>query len=207
MNECLATTLPSGIMGNPAMRETVRFLQQFLAQFRQTGALVPSSQPLASAMVDNIPPLKPGEVIIELGPGTGVFTRELARRFPTHQIVAIEFNHTFAERLKEHMPRVTIVEGCASQLHRFLDELGIAPESVGSIVSGLPLLSLPTSLRDDIFSGIASCLMPGKRYIQFTYSKRAWKHVAPPGFRLERTQKVWLNLPPAEVLPFTRTAA
>jgi phospholipid N-methyltransferase len=189
------------------MRETVHFLQQFLAQFRQTGALFPSSQLLARAMVNNIPPLKPGEVIVELGPGTGVFTRELSRRFPMHLIVAIEFNHTFAARLQERMPRVCVVEGCASQLRHFLEELEIKPETVGSIVSGLPLLSLPAALRDEIFAGIASCLLPGKRYIQFTYSKRAWKHVSPPGFRLERTQKVWLNLPPAEVLPFTRTAA
>jgi phosphatidylethanolamine/phosphatidyl-N-methylethanolamine N-methyltransferase len=158
-------------------------------------------------MVAQIPALKRDEIIVELGPGTGVFTRELARRFPSNPIVAIEFNDRFANRLRENMPDISVVEGCASLLPEHLRELGYDTGMVGTVVSGLPLLSLPKELCDDIFGVIAECLAPGKRYVQFTYSKRAWKHVIPPGFRLERTHRVWLNLPPAEVLPFTRLAA
>jgi len=40
--------------------------------------------------------------------------------------------------------------------------------------------------------------------VQFTYSKRAWRRSVPAGFRLEKTRRVWLNVPPAFVLPFTR---
>jgi phosphatidylethanolamine/phosphatidyl-N-methylethanolamine N-methyltransferase len=189
------------------MRETVQFMHQVLTKFRQTGALVPSGPLLARAMVAQIPALEEDEIIVELGPGTGVFTRELARRFPFNPIVAIEFNERFAERLQGNMPDINVIAGCASLLPDYLDDLGMDKNLVGAVVSGLPLLSLPKDLCDDIFGVVAECLAPGKRYVQFTYSKRAWKHVTPPGFRLERTRRVWLNLPPAEVLPFTRLAA
>lgn len=188
------------------MNEAVCFLSQ-LVRFRQLGALFPSGPHLARAMVAEIPALAPGEVLVELGPGTGVFTRELVQRFPDRRIVAVEFNPTFARRLRERMPEVTVVEGCASQLESHLLELGISPQRIGAVVSGLPLLSLERELVDGIFAGIAAALPIGRRYIQFTYNKRAWRDRPPPGFRLDRTRRVWLNLPPAEVLPFTRTVA
>jgi phospholipid N-methyltransferase len=189
------------------MLETMRFLKQTACRFRQTGALLPSSALLARAMVAEVPALRPGEVIVELGPGTGAFTRELGRRFPFNPIIAVESNHSFAERLREDMPQVEVVESCASLLPSILDELGIPADRVGTAVSGLPLLSLPRELSACIFAVLAEVLRPGARFVQFTYSKRAWRRVVPPGFRLDKTRKVWLNVPPAEVLPFTRIAA
>lgn len=187
------------------MIETVSFLRAAITGFRRMGAVLPSSPQLAKAMVDAIPPLEPAGVIVELGPGTGVFTRALHERYPAHRIVAVEFNHGLAERLQHRMPGVTVISGCASCLSDHLDELGVCAERVGVVVSGLPLLSLPRELGDRIFAGIAGALVPGRRYVQFTYSKRAWRRRSPPGFQLDRPRQVWLNLPPASVLPFTRT--
>lgn len=180
------------------------FLKQSLTRFREMGALMPSSPLLARAMVAEIPALSREAAIIELGPGTGVFTRELVRRFPFNRVIAVEFNPSLAERLREEMAGVEVVEGCASGLAGHLDDLGIATPAVGAVVSGLPLLTLPRHLGASIFAGIAEVLEPGRRYIQFTYSKRAWRHNTPPGFRLDKTRQVWLNIPPAAVLPFTR---
>lgn len=186
------------------MRGSFCFLLQSVTRFRQMGAIVPSSPRLARAMVAEIPHLRRDEAIIELGPGTGVFTRELRRRFPANRIVAIEFNPRLAERLRQHMPGVDVVEGCASRIGEHLDALRIPAGSAGVVVSGLPILSLPRDLSAAITASIAEVLEPGRRYVQFTYSKRAWRDHAPHGFRLERTRRVWLNIPPAEVLPFTR---
>jgi phosphatidylethanolamine/phosphatidyl-N-methylethanolamine N-methyltransferase len=189
------------------MRETVSFLKQSLVRFRQMGSLVPSSPQLARAMVAEVPDLPASEVIVELGPGTGVFTRELIARFPGNRVVAVEFNPRFAERLAMRMPEIDVVQGCASFLPEHLESLGIPTERVGAVVSGLPLLSLPRELGSAIFAGITRTLAPGRRYIQFTYSKRAWRDATPAGFRLDKTKMVWLNFPPAEVLPFTRIRA
>ncbi len=189
------------------MRQTVRFIAQSLASFRTTGAVLPSSDKLARAVADAVPPLDRGAVIVELGPGTGVLTRELVRRFPRHHLVTVEFNPVFAERLRREMPEVETVTGCASRLRPILADLGIATEDVGAVVSGLPLLSLPRDLRLAIVDSVSDILSPGRRFVQFTYSKRAWRRNAPVGFRLEKTRRVWLNVPPACVLPFTRIAA
>jgi len=189
------------------VRDAVCFLGQVVTRFRSTGALIPSSPRLARAMVGSIRDLAPGEVVVELGPGTGALTRELAQRFPRNPIVAIEFNTIFADRLRARLPEVHVVEGCASRLPDHLAALGITTDRVGAVVSGLPLLSLPREIIGDIFAAIAASLAPGRRYVQFTYSKRAWRRINPPGFRLDRTERVWLNLPPAQVLPFTRLAA
>jgi phospholipid N-methyltransferase len=189
------------------MRETLRFLGQCAANIRTTGAVMPSGPHLAKAMVSAMGTILPGQAIVELGPGTGVFTRELRKRYPAHKIIAIEFNETFAQRLREKMPDVMVITGCASKIREHLNELKIPVESVGSVLSGLPLLSLPRELSANIFNSIADVLNPGQRYVQFTYSKRMWRRFQPPGFRFDQTHMVWLNFPPAVVMPFTRIAS
>jgi phosphatidylethanolamine/phosphatidyl-N-methylethanolamine N-methyltransferase len=186
--------------------ETLHFLGQCATNLRTTGAVAPSGKYLARAMVNAVGHLEPGQVIVELGPGTGVFTRELRNRFPTHPIVAVEFNEAFVKTLRERMNDVKIVHGCASQMVNYLGEFGYDRSQVGAVVSGLPLLSLPRELGTAIFAAIAQTLPVGRRYVQFTYSKRMWKKFSPPGFRFDQSRMVWLNVPPAVVMPFTRIA-
>lgn len=155
-------------------------------------------------MASEVGILDPEAVIVELGPGTGVFTRELAHRYPDHRLVAVEFNHQFAASLRAKLPRVAVVEGCASQLQNHLRRLGIDPARVQAVVSGLPLLSLPRDLGDRIWGAIADTLPSGGRYVQFTYAQAPWRTRQPPGFHPAKARRVWVNFPPAVVLPFVR---
>jgi phosphatidylethanolamine/phosphatidyl-N-methylethanolamine N-methyltransferase len=180
------------------------FLGQAAARFRETGAIAPSGRGLSKAMARMVGTLEPGAVIIELGPGTGAFSRELTRQYPDHPVVAVEFNQVFARNLRRELPAIQVVEGCASQLPAHLERLGIEPSRVGAVVSGLPLLSLPKDLAASIIDAIAAILPEGRAYVQFTYSERAWRNFDLSRFNREKTRKVWLNLPPAVVMPFTR---
>lgn len=72
------------------------------------------------------------------------------------------------------------------------------------VVSGLPMLSLPGDLPHRVMGAMAAVLRPGRRYVQFSYSGRAWQGRAVPGFRRVHTGRVWFNLPPAVVLTFER---
>src|SRR5690606_17118920 len=171
-----------------------------LVHFRQTGALIPSSGPLARAMVDAIQLQGEDQVLVELGPGTGVFTRQLRERFPNNRLITVEFNEVLAARLQQAMPEIEMVVGCASELRRHLDQRSIPVERIGAVVSGLPILSLPKHLCEAILSGPSDVLVPGRRYVQFTYSRRAWKRYHLPGFRREEPRRVWMNVPPASVL-------
>ena len=199
---------PKGMTGvsMPAIRSTFSFVGQMATHWRETGALVPSGKRLARAMADCIGTIADHDIIVELGPGTGVFTQELLKTFPRNQVLAVEFNHSFVTRLRTTMPRARIIEGCASRLPDLLEAEGIRPGTVAAVVSGLPLLSLDRALSEEVIRAIAAVVRPGGSYVQFTYSKRAWRRFDVPGFRAEPHRRVWLNVPPAVVLPFVRTA-
>ncbi len=190
----------------PALHPTIAFVGQMATHWRETGALVPSGKRLAKTMASCLGHVAADDLIVELGPGTGVFTRELIRSYPRNRVVAVEFNRAFAERLTRSMPDATVIHGCASQLPELLAMRGIERGRVAAVVSGLPLLSLERALSDSVIRAIAAILRPGGSYVQFTYSKRAWRRFAVPGFRAEPHRRVWLNVPPAVVMPFIRSA-
>jgi phosphatidylethanolamine/phosphatidyl-N-methylethanolamine N-methyltransferase len=186
------------------MKESLLFLGQAIRNWRTAGTFTQSRPALARAIVDAVGDVADGQVLLELGPGTGVVTRELIRRFPRARVVAVEVLEAFASRLEQAMPEVTVVRGCASQLDAHLAALGIDPEDAAAVVSGLPMLSLPGDLPRRILASIASVLRPGRRYVQFTYFKRAWRRFTLDGFQQLARRRVWLNVPPAYVLTFVR---
>jgi phosphatidylethanolamine/phosphatidyl-N-methylethanolamine N-methyltransferase len=174
-------------------------------RWRATGAVLPSSGRLARAMVEAVGGVTPGRVVVELGPGTGVFSRELLGRLPGVRVVAVEVNEAFADRLEAAVPGITVVRGCASEVDAHLARLGLTRDDVAAVVSGLPLLSLPGDLPRRILASVAGVLRPGQKYVQFTYSVRAWERFDLAGFDRRPPKKVWLNVPPANVLTFVRT--
>lgn len=188
------------------MNDTLHFIGQMARRWRTTGAIAPSGPALAKMMVKMVGDVRPGDVILELGPGTGVFTREIAKQFPANRIVAIEFNDVFASRLSAAMPTVEVVQGCATEIDKHLTDRGIASESIAAIISGLPLLSLPGDLPARVLTAIRTVLPVGKRFVQFTYSERAWRKFAMPGFDRLPSRRVWMNVPPAVVMLFTRVS-
>jgi phosphatidylethanolamine/phosphatidyl-N-methylethanolamine N-methyltransferase len=186
------------------MKEALLFFGQTARSWRTIGAIVPSGVALARAITRAVGEVGPGQVVLELGPGTGVVTRELVRGFPKNRVVAVEVVEAFASRLAKAVPGVTVVHGCASRLDAHLDKLGIAPENVAAVVSGLPLLSLPGDLPQRVLESATAVLRPGRRYVQFTYSTRGWRRFATPGLQRVAHQRVWRNIPPASVLTFVR---
>ena len=184
----------------------MRFMSSFIRRGQQVGAVCPSSKSLARAMVKALGHLDPGKVIIELGPGTGVFTKELVKAYPQNKIIAIEFTDEFVQPLRKKFPGVIVVQGCASKIHEHLAEHGISPDEIGGLISGLPLLSMPKEIREDIFARIAEVVPENHLYVQFTYSKRTYLTYNIPSMKLENTKRVLCNIPPACVLPYRRVA-
>jgi phosphatidylethanolamine/phosphatidyl-N-methylethanolamine N-methyltransferase len=185
------------------MREQLRFAGQMLRHPRSVGAVAPSSKRLARVMVAALGKLEPGSVILELGPGTGAFTRQLCQDRPGNKILAIERSPSFVRTLQQAGLRAEIIEGCATKLADHLRRH--APEApVAGVLSGLPLLNLPDPVRDEIFDAIREVLRPGQPYVQFTYSRKSWNKFMPHGFELSEQHRVWRNIPPAMALVFSR---
>jgi phosphatidylethanolamine/phosphatidyl-N-methylethanolamine N-methyltransferase len=153
---------------NPSIkRSKLVFLKQILRNPFGIGAVVPSSQKLARLMVEKIAP-QASDVVVELGPGTGVFTRELlARGVIPANLILVEFNKEFVKFLRHEFPQIRIVEGGAQDLPQLLKALGQG--AVRKIISGIPLRSMKPLDRQLIAKAVAAALEPGGAFVQFTY--------------------------------------
>ncbi|WP_235602825.1 hypothetical protein [Piscirickettsia litoralis] len=103
--------------------------------------------------------------------------------------------------LASRFPEVQVINGNAADLEKLLgDKVG----SISSVISGLPLRSLPNTVAMNILKQIPNTLISGGRYIQFTYDFKRKNDYCPDLATLTHSKKVWLNVPPAKVDVFTR---
>lgn len=180
-----------------------RFFRAWIANPRRVSAVAPSSGALARVMTREITP-GTGPVL-ELGPGTGVFTRALlARGLSESDLTLIEFGPEFARMLEGRFPRARVLSMDAAQLARHEIFQG-AP--VAAVVSGLPLLSMPPQTVADIVSGAFSYVRPGGAFYQFTYGPRCpvpRSILDRLGLQAAHAGRALWNLPPAAVYRITR---
>lgn len=175
------------------------FLKEFIKHPRYTGAIAPSSPKLAKEMVSQID-FQTAKCIVELGPGTGVFTKEMMKNKQNDtQVILVEINEIFAKDLRREYanePNVHVIEGSAENLQNLLEELQI--KTVDCIISGLPFTSLPNEVSSRILTDVKNVLIETGRFITFQYSlvKKAFFQDA---FTKTKCRKVWLNIPPAYV--------
>ena len=164
------------------------------------GAVSPSSGALARTMTSHLSP-ETGAVV-ELGGGTGRITDAiLARGVAPDRLAVFEINRAFATLLHRQFPAAHVLELDATHVAE-------APlEDVGAVISGLPLLSIPTPVQRRIVEGAFRLLRPGGVFVQFTYG---WR---PPvdreirealGLSWTVSPRVWRNVPPAQVYWFRR---
>ena len=87
--------------------DTTSFLAEFVRSPITVAAIAPSGNALSRAMTTAVP--RTGEpLVVELGPGTGAFTRSIQHRLRGRgQHLAVELNPRFAERLTRSFRRST----------------------------------------------------------------------------------------------------
>ena len=145
------------------------FLTHFRKSPRTVGAIAPSSRRLARAMVNGLSlEESPGVRLVELGPGTGAVTGEIARRLPADAAcLAIDVDPVFSARVGARWPQITSVCDRAERLVEIARARDLLP--VDHIVSGLPFASLPVSSARAIVEAIVSALRPGGTFTTFQY--------------------------------------
>ena len=200
-------TEPLKSSAKASRRSKLFFLKQYLRNPFGTGGVAPSGRQLAQLMVSEIAP-QPSEVIVELGPGTGAFTRELlAQGVEPANLILVEFNKEFVKFLKREFPDLRIVEGPAQDLPRLLKTLGQGP--VTKIISGIPLRSMKPAECRLIAKSVAAVLEPGGLFVQFSYFKASPvpKEVAAEvGLTGKLAGSAMNNVPPAFVWQYTKSA-
>ncbi len=177
------------------LQETSAFIVEWIKAPLVTASVIPSSTRLAKNMVQGLDPAS--ELVIELGPGTGVFTHQLLEAgIREASLVLVELNHTFAKKLRKKYPDATVINGAAEALPR------LQLKKANAVVSGLPLLSMRDKQVNLIMKGVFEVMQPDGVLVQFTYGHRC--PVKKPilqqnGLEAQRNSFVLNNFPPASV--------
>lgn len=147
--------------------ERRRFLRSFLAHPRQVGAVLPTSRRAVQDML-GMTSFEGVRCVVELGAGTGVYTREIVPRLPPDaRLLALELDPVLASGLDAEIddPRVSVL---ADSAERLTDHLNGARADV--IVSGLPFTSLPGSVRQTVLDEARRALATGGTMLVLQYS-------------------------------------
>lgn len=109
----------------------------FLRHPMRTGAIAASSPRLATAMTAGLGVESAGNVV-ELGPGTGVFTEVLLQMVtPDVSFTALEINSRLVRDLRARFPTLHLAEDSAEQIASY------ATTPIDVVVSGLPWTAMP----------------------------------------------------------------
>lgn len=178
---------------------TTLFLQEWVNDPRQIGAIAPSSKNLATAMARWLP-REPNSYVLELGPGTGVVTQALLERgHAPNRLVAIEKSPKMADHLRERFPKTHIVTGDALDVDELLKNQINQSGNIAVVFSSLPLLNFEPQIADRLAKKIRAVLRPKGRLVQYSYHLGNKQPKAAAHFRLVASEWVWWNLPPARV--------
>ena len=150
------------------MNEHIQFLQAFLKNPLHVGAITPSSPDLALRMIEDI---KPDEenVVVELGVGTGSFTKLINQVVSGDKsYLGVEISRDFVKALKREYPNLKFVCGNATKLHKLHEKSGLG--KVSYIISGIPFVSLPNEVGDQILQEISKFMDEGCMFRTFQYA-------------------------------------
>lgn len=165
-----------------------QFIRSFFKKPLQTGALLPSSPYLAKAMAKKIN-FKTASVIVELGSGTGVITKELLKRMRKDaKLYAFEINKGFCKDLaKIKDPRLQVHRADARIFSTIVPEADV-------VLSGLPLVSFSDKDHRKVLSEIKK--VTKTLYVQFHYSPLGESFLKEELGKFKRSLVV-RNVPPA----------
>ncbi|MFF4807873.1 class I SAM-dependent methyltransferase [Micromonospora chersina] len=181
------------------------FLGQFARHPFTTGAVLPSGPALARDITAAVP--RTGQpLVVELGPGTGAFTRAIQQRLAGRgQHLAVELNPRFAAALARRHPAVRVVRADAAALDRVLAEQHLPAADV--VVSGLPWAAFGAARQLAVLDAVRATLRPGGAFTTFAYRHalatgpaRRFRRLLTGAFEeVTVGRTVWSNLPPALV--------
>ncbi|EHS52823.1 phospholipid N-methyltransferase [Rhizobium sp. PDO1-076] len=183
--------------------DNLDFFLAWLANPLRVASIIPSSNQLARAITKEISGST--GLVLELGPGTGVFTRALlARGVAEQDLILIESGAEFVGRLRDQFPSAQLFQRDACSL-RTIQLFG--DRKAGAVISGLPLLSMSPRKVAAILRGAFHHLSVDGAFYQFTYGARCpvpRRLLDRLGLRAVRISTTYANLPPASVYRITR---
>jgi phospholipid N-methyltransferase len=174
------------------------FFKEFFKNKKLVGSIRPSSKSLTDKMLLPIDFSK-AKIIVELGPGTGVFTREILERMaPDAQLLVFELHDQFYHNLKTTIAdkRCHFIHDSAEKIGQYLEHYNVHKADV--VVSSLPLANFSKDLRGSIVSAAKNSLSKNGVMTQFQYSLQSKNYLKSKFPRVKVNYTFW-NFPPAFV--------
>ena len=187
------------------LSDTLRFFGAWLTAPLRVASLTPSGAGLSRLITSEISAAT--GPVLELGPGTGVFTRALlARGVAEQDLGLVEVGDEFVPLLRRRFPAARVVRMDARRLAHSNPFDG---SRFGAVISGLPLLSMNPDVVTDIMRGSFAFLKPDGAFYQFTYGPRCpirRSVLDRLNLREEWIGHTYRNIPPASVYRIVRGA-
>ena len=150
--------------------KNIQFIKESLKNLKEVGTLLPSSKFVVSKMIEPIN-FKNDILILELGPGTGVITKEILKKMTSKsKLFCFETNKSFQDELKQKFKdEITLINDSAANMKFHLNKYKIT--KVDYIISSVPLVTLQRETTNKILATSAEVLGQKKRFVQLQYSK------------------------------------
>ncbi len=181
------------------------FVRQVLQRPQTTGAIAPSSRAVADTITSLID-FESASTIVELGPGTGVFTEHLVPRLGARTtFFALEINPVFAEATRNRCPQARVYTDSATSLRHYLRANKASHAQY--VVCSLPWTIFNEYEQLELLKIVVDSLPPGGEFISIVYlgsqlrsRGRHFTRILPYLFsNVEKHGPVWCNLPPTQV--------
>jgi phospholipid N-methyltransferase len=148
------------------------FFRESRQTFHTTGAVAPSGQRLAKAIIKPILGHDRPVRILEVGAGTGAVTQELVRHVaPDDRLHLVEINDRFVQVLQRRFqtePRFQAVADRTEIFHAAIQDLS-AEDPYDYIICGVPFNNFSSDLVESIFGRMMELLAPKGTLTFFEY--------------------------------------
>jgi len=188
------------------------FARQLASAPGTIGAIAPSSTSLAKKVIEQTN-LTTAKTVVELGPGTGVFTEQIIQNLSAGALFfSIELNQAFVAATKDRCPSARVYHDAASSLPQWLKKNNRS--QADCIVSSLPWTLFDDAAQDEILLAIKESLAPGGVFVSIIYLGAQCRARGRYFIRslhehfptVTNTPTVWQNLPPSQIYRCTNTA-
>lgn len=187
------------------MAHWLKFVSEFITHPGSVGAVWSSSRSLRRNMLEWID-WKSANVIIEYGPGTGVFTDHILSSMRSDtQFFAIEINPVFTQMLRQRFPTLHVYQDSVQQVQDICRLEGV--DQVDVIISGLPWALIPDHAQNGYLDATLAVLRPEGQFATFAYltglllpeAKRFKVKLNRRFTDVQKSKVSWFNVPPAFV--------
>lgn len=181
---------------------TLKFVRNFIND-RNVASVTPTSRRCVAKVCSHIDFSK-DILVVEYGPGDGVFSRYLLDKMsPGSRIVMIERNKNFAEYLRESIPdpRAEVFNLLADDAIGALRSKDVG--NVDYVLSGIPFSFLKPARKMDVLESTKTMLREGGKFLAYQTSGHLKKPLMKAFGNLE-TEWEMLNIPPCIIYDVTK---